>query len=96
VSKVNYLVKMMMPMKYRQRQVEQILFRNASISPQYFTLQIKTKELNLVSVVTVEPSIVSIFGGFNKLRIRAFQERWTTASGSSFATFVRPKWMFPC
>ena len=52
----------MLPMKYRQRQVEQILFRNASISPQYFTLEIKTKDLEIVSVVTVEPSIVSVSG----------------------------------
>jgi len=54
----------MLPMKYRQRQVEQILFRNASISPQYFTLEIKTKGLEIVSVVTVEPSIVSVSGVF--------------------------------
>jgi hypothetical protein len=35
---------MMMPMKYRQRQIEQILFRNASLSPVYYTLEIKTGE----------------------------------------------------
>ena len=69
---------MMLPMKYRQRQVEQILFRNASISPQYFLLKLnisfgtmefyfggpRTKELEIVSVVTVEPSIVSVSGVF--------------------------------
>lgn len=49
---------MMLPMKYRQRQIEQILFRNASISPQYFTLKLKSQKVEFVSVVTVEPSIV--------------------------------------
>ena len=81
----------MLPMKYRQRQVEQILFRNASISPQYFTLEIKTKELEIVSVVTVEPSIVSVSGVFTFFRIRVFRGRWTTAFGSNFAICVRPK-----
>ena len=64
----------MLPMKYRQRQVEQILFRNASISPQYFTLEIKTKELEIVSVVTVEPSIVSISGVFTFLESVFFED----------------------
>ena len=74
----------MLPIKYRQRQVEQILFRNASISPQYFTLEIKTNELEIVSVVSVEPSIVSV-SGVSHFRIHVFQGRWTTAFGSNFA-----------
>lgn len=51
-----------MPFKYRQRQIEQILFRNASISPQYFNLNITTldRDTNVSSAITVEPSIVSV------------------------------------
>ena len=74
---------MMLPIKHRQRQVEEILFRNASLSPKYFHLKIKTDNLDLLSVVTVEPSIVSNTVLIFCYRIHVFHKLWTAVFGSN-------------
>jgi hypothetical protein len=50
---------MMLPFKYRKRQVEQIIFRYASDYPLYFRVHIFTAKEEFVSNLAIEPSIVS-------------------------------------
>ena len=41
---------MMVPLKYRSRMIEQILFRNAAESQKYFKLKVKTATTEFESV----------------------------------------------
>lgn len=52
---------MMVPYKYRSRQIEQILFRNAATKPKYFKIKIETSSTEFESDTTFEPKIVSDF-----------------------------------
>ena len=71
----------MVPLKYRSRMIEQILFRNAAESQKYFKLKVKTATTEFESAQTLEPVIVSISKAHKTFRTLLSPTLLTSTSG---------------